>query len=273
METSPINPHLANSIGAILLFGSIYSAILLAIYHRKFPASSEELTRTITQRCWSGRQVALLFAGFIGFSLLLSFVIPLLDQANTTALKLITVLLFAASQLAVLLMIGRKRKQGWNKDFAMRLSKLRLIPLSIPVYLAIVPVIGMATLVYQWILKQQFGMDISMQEVAELISQSHAWVRVGFIVVAVVVAPLYEELIFRGVLFPYLVRRIGLSGGIMAVSAVFALMHFHIPSALPLFLLSIALCLTYWRTGTLWTNIALHALFNGMTVVFLTMLA
>ena len=81
--------------------------------------------------------------------------------------------------------------------------------------------------------------------------------------------PLYEEVLFRGVLFPYLTKRAGLAGGTLLVSALFALLHFHLPSMAPLFLLSIALCLAYWRTGSLWVNIGIHAIFNATSILAL----
>lgn len=74
---------------------------------------------------------------------------------------------------------------------------------------------------------------------------------------------------FRGILFPFLVQRVGLKWGIVAVSALFAVIHLHVPSMLALFLLSAGLCVAYWRTGSLWVSIGMHAIFNGVTILLL----
>ena len=91
--------------------------------------------------------------------------------------------------------------------------------------------------------------------------------RLAYILVAVFGAPVYEELIFRGILFPYLAKRAGLAGGVVATSLVFALVHLHLPSMVPLGLLSAALCLAYWRTGSLWPSIGMHMLFNAVSIL------
>lgn len=259
-------------IGMGVLFFSIYSAILLVIYNKKFPANRENLTHTIIQRAWSGRHVGLLLTGFIGLGILLSAIQALSGASPAPAAQLTSVLIFSASQLLILRLIGKERKCGWDRDFGMQPCKLKLLPLSLAIYFSSIIVLGISTMIYHKVLEQDFGIQTDLQDVVLLIANSRSWVRVGFILLAVVVAPLYEELIFRGVFFAYLVRRTGLGPAMVAVSLVFALVHFHIPSLLPLFLLSIVLCLAYWRTGSLWTNIGVHALFNGATVTFLLLM-
>jgi len=269
MDTSSIDTTLMAAIGMIILAGSILSVILLVVYSRKHPADPDQLTYTVQQRSWSGHQVILILIGFVGLALLLSFIQPVVANSDQPAARLIPVLIFSAAQLAILLLIGLQRKRGWNKDFGMYFRQLKLLPVSLAVYLAMLPILGIITMAYHTFLQRVFGIDPDMQEVAHLISDSQAWTRVGFILLAVVVAPFYEELIFRGVFFSYLSRRVGLAGSTIAVSLIFAFIHFHIPSMLPLFLLSIVLCLAYWRTGSLWTNIGVHALFNGVTIMLL----
>lgn len=272
MDTSSIDTTLLATVGLTVLLASIISGTLLIIYSKKHPADPAQLTNTIVQRSWSGQQVILMLGGFVGMALLLSFIQPVVAHSDQPAARLIPVLIFSAAQVALLVMIGRHRQRGWNVDFGMHLPQLKLLPVSLAVYLAMLPALGIITQMYHTYLQRVFGIDPDMQEVAQLITDSHSWTRVGFILLAVVVAPLYEELIFRGVFFSFLVRRIGLGGALIGVSTVFALIHFHIPSLLPLFLLSIVLCLTYWRTGSLWANIGVHALFNGVTTLVLLMM-
>ena len=139
-------------------------------------------------------------------------------------------------------------------------------------YLAIIPFLMVVTQGYHWVLYHWFDLEITMQDAAQVITEEHAWLEAGYILTAIFAAPVYEELIFRGILFPYIVRHFGIAGGVLAVSVVFGLIHTHIPSILPLFLLSVALCLVYWRTGSLWVSIGMHAIFNAIGILAIKLL-
>ena len=86
---------------------------------------------------------------------------------------------------------------------------------------------------------------------------------------ALAIAPVFEEVFFRGLAYPALKQRLGPARALVLVSAAFALVHFHAPSVVPLFALSLALGLAYEYTGSLLTPIAIHALFNATNVLTL----
>jgi membrane protease YdiL (CAAX protease family) len=88
-----------------------------------------------------------------------------------------------------------------------------------------------------------------------------------FVLVAVVMAPLFEETFFRGFLFRGFAESWGWAWGAVASAAVFGLAHLQLDVFVPLFALGLALAWVYKRTGSLWTSIALHALFNGLSVL------
>ena len=113
------------------------------------------------------------------------------------------------------------------------------------------------------------GLEIVLQDVAQAVTQEPSWLRTLYILTAVFAAPLFEEVLFRGMIFPYLVKYTGLAKGTLLVSVSFAVMHFHPPSFVPLVLLSAVLCLAYWRTGSLWVSIGMHAIHNAVTILAL----
>ena len=82
-----------------------------------------------------------------------------------------------------------------------------------------------------------------------------------------VVAPLAEEVFFRGFAFPPLRRRLGLVAGIAADAALFALAHFAPTVFPPVFALGIFFCLLYEYTGSLWPSVILHAAVNALAVL------
>ncbi|MFP3938282.1 MAG: CPBP family intramembrane glutamic endopeptidase [Phycisphaerae bacterium] len=90
---------------------------------------------------------------------------------------------------------------------------------------------------------------------------------------AVVLAPVSEELLFRGLLQSAARRHLGNAWlAVLLTSAAFALLHLRIPqTVLPIFILSLVLGYTYERSGRLFSPILIHMLFNGVsTALFLT---
>ena len=92
--------------------------------------------------------------------------------------------------------------------------------------------------------------------------------RLLLIGTALVIAPVAEELIFRGYIFGVLCRYVGKWWALLVSAMVFAAIHAHIPSIAGLFALAITLTLVYEGTGSLWAPILMHSLFNAITVVF-----
>lgn len=82
-----------------------------------------------------------------------------------------------------------------------------------------------------------------------------------------IVAPLAEEVFFRGFAFPPLRRRLGLWPAIIVNAALFTALHFTPTVFPPLFLLGVLFCLLYTHTGSLWPGIILHASVNTFSLL------
>jgi membrane protease YdiL (CAAX protease family) len=86
---------------------------------------------------------------------------------------------------------------------------------------------------------------------------------------AVVIAPVAEEFIFRGMLFP-LVKQLGWPKlAWFGVSFLFALIHVDAAIFLPLFVLALVLTWLYEKTDCLLAPILVHSLFNAANLVLL----
>ena len=92
-------------------------------------------------------------------------------------------------------------------------------------------------------------------------------VRVYLMAAAVLVAPLAEEALFRGILLPPLLRGRAFPAAALLSGLYFALVHLHAPSLLPLLALSVAFSAGYAATGSLLTPIVMHALFNATSLL------
>ena len=85
-------------------------------------------------------------------------------------------------------------------------------------------------------------------------------------------APLFEEIIFRGILLPTLSRDFGVISGIIVSAFIFALAHLSLGEMPPLFVLGIGLAITRIASGSLFSSVIMHSLWNGLTFLNLFLL-
>jgi membrane protease YdiL (CAAX protease family) len=86
---------------------------------------------------------------------------------------------------------------------------------------------------------------------------------------AVILAPVAEEFIFRGVLFPFLKQHGMPRTAWLGLNLFFAFIHGDAAIFIPLFVLSLALTWLYEKTDNLLAPMSAHALFNGANLVLL----
>ena len=104
--------------------------------------------------------------------------------------------------------------------------------------------------------------------------ESSMYARVATALVAVVTAPLVEELIYRGVLYSALERAAGRVISIVAVSLLFSGVHVlqysqNIGVILVITILSFTLTLSRAYTGSLIPPFLIHLVFNGIQALFI----
>jgi membrane protease YdiL (CAAX protease family) len=86
---------------------------------------------------------------------------------------------------------------------------------------------------------------------------------------AAVLAPVAEELVFRGVALPVLARHLGVVPALLLTSMVFAAIHFHPEAVVPLFVAAACFGAAYAVTGRLVVAMVMHGLFNSVNLVVL----
>jgi len=115
---------------------------------------------------------------------------------------------------------------------------------------------------YRW-----SGPDAQPQAIVTFLLENSGWRERGAVcAIAVLAAPVTEELVFRGCLYGIGRKFWGCYPAMFSTSLLFALIHGHLPSLPGLFILAVALVLVYERTGSLWAPILMHAVFNGLTI-------
>ncbi len=87
------------------------------------------------------------------------------------------------------------------------------------------------------------------------------------IVLACLVAPVVEECLFRGMLYPCLKKFVRPSVAAILCGFLFGAIHMALPQLVALSVLGALLCFIYERTKRIWVPIFIHAVFNSFNVV------
>lgn len=84
----------------------------------------------------------------------------------------------------------------------------------------------------------------------------------------VILAPLCEEIVYRGVMFAGLWRKLGFWWAAGISSLIFTVIHHYgVAGTVGVFLLGVGCCVLYRRTGSLKGPMILHAVYNGLITI------
>lgn len=145
---------------------------------------------------------------------------------------------------------------------------LRPVPFRRVLALGVWVAVGARVLAAAWgVLLEVLGIELAGADIDPTALLPKGPIGIVFTVtVACVLAPVAEEMVFRGVLFPALARRWGAGFGTAVSAGLFAAIHVYPFAIPPIFVLAIVLARLYVRSGSLWVPIAAHALFNGIGI-------
>ena len=87
-----------------------------------------------------------------------------------------------------------------------------------------------------------------------------------------VIGPIFEEFLFRGVLYTSLRKILPAPASIFLISSLFAVIHFDPNVMIGLFILGMVMNVLYERTGSLIPSIVTHCLWNSITFMLYTSL-
>ncbi|MEJ0076119.1 MAG: CPBP family intramembrane glutamic endopeptidase [Alphaproteobacteria bacterium] len=88
---------------------------------------------------------------------------------------------------------------------------------------------------------------------------------IGLVTVIIIAAPIFEEFIFRGLIFEGLRRSLGLGSATLASAAIFAIVHPPF-SIVPVFVLGVCAALVYSHTRMLVAPMIVHAIYNTVII-------
>ena len=89
-----------------------------------------------------------------------------------------------------------------------------------------------------------------------------------FLLNVAVIAPFFEEILFRGFVYNQARDRFGIPVAVSLSATLFAFVHFSLGSFLPIYALGVVLALAYEASGNLTSSILIHGIWNGVTAWF-----
>ena len=115
--------------------------------------------------------------------------------------------------------------------------------------------------------------NLEPQDTVKAFQESDGFMfRFLVVLAAVVVAPLAEEVLFRGFVYGVLKRYTDAPFAAVSSSLMFAIIHMHVGSLLPLWVLAMLFCLAYEVSGCLLAPMLLHMIFNGTSIALMQLM-
>lgn len=143
---------------------------------------------------------------------------------------------------------------GWKRSLLLALA---VLVVTAPV------VLGLKAVSESLLERLHWNWALEDQGAVELVLGAGLWARVYLVFFAIILAPLAEEFVFRGLLFSTAKHLGWPKFAWLGVSFLFALMHANLPVFVPLFVLALALTWLYEKTDGLLAPVIAHSLFNA----------
>lgn len=219
------------------------------------------------------RQVFLLLVCFYGGIILSAYAQKLTGPSKLTALTaVIAALSFQGGALLLVTLFLREHSLTWNQAFGFERQPLNVALVGVIAACFYLPVGWGLQFVSAQVMTSipQFEMKPELQQSVQVLRITTSFIdRLAMGVVTIVLAPVAEEVLFRGILYPW-IRQLGFPKLALWGSALlFALVHFNAVTFFPLFALALLLTFLYIRTGNLFAPIIAHSLFNALNFVTL----
>jgi len=139
-------------------------------------------------------------------------------------------------------------------------SALMLVPLGIGLVIVTDELDRLIRLF--WAPPEQFA------QIQEVMIITGPWSAVFILGVVVILAPLFEELVFRGFFQRILEYRTDVTKAVLYSALLFTLVHFNPWWAIQIYVVGFFLAFVAWRSNSIWGSFGLHALNNGVAVWF-----
>lgn len=269
-ETSDVTQLLFQGLaGLLLLAGTTVDLCLAGLAQTRRLTPSLRARTALSQSPFAAFQTALVLSTALLFALAALFQSPAAEPPKESALFMGPLFYAFTGLLTVMLCLTYSRIPAKRAFFVPGCTAGQALRKGLLYGLAVLPPVTLLSLLTTT-LTEKLGYEPQLQDIFDWLSNDAyaAGTRAFMMVAAVVIAPVVEELLFRGILFPAVLKGRSFLFAALVSGTFFALVHLHAPSFLPLLVLGIAFSAGYAATGSILTPIIMHALFNLTSVVF-----
>ncbi len=272
----------------IIFIWIVVSLVLLAIWLKKTRFGRDAFSAARSLPVITGRDVLIAGGFFLGVQLVGGLFI-VKDELNwrMMTLRFTVLVLGQLAMVALIMTIFFSRNQKVELSFK---HFDQTVERAVVYYIAAGGLVMLILLMTLWISGVELN-EARKHEILDLLGKFPPWHTVVVMVVgAVLAAPLCEELLFRGLLQPFLIdqldrvgrvqdinaageavaiRTASRWGGIFLTSVIFAVLHGEMQHWPAIWALGVILGVAYDRFGNLLIPILVHFLFNGVEISLL----
>jgi uncharacterized protein len=192
-----------------------------------------------------------------------------MELKNPIITMVIAVLAFQGLALLLVHFFLRRHLTNWIEGFGLNIHPGQSILIGIGVGILVVyPVLLLNELCFH--LFERLTLHPQEQQAVEILRGAESLLgRAASGIATVFLAPIGEEVVFRGILYPWAKRRFSQPIALWGTAILFGAIHLNLSSFIPLTILALVLVWLYEYTGNLLAPIAVHVVFNGTNFIAL----
>lgn len=253
-----------NSVLLLLAFGGwVFLAIGLFVVQKQWTLENSAPRMTVLMVC---------FTGWLVIEVLVEKISGPTTSAGSVAQIVIGTLSFQGAGLLLVRRFLREHKLGCQEAFGFRNNIVQAICLGLIAGCVLRPAGQEIQRLSVFLMEHwpRLGLKPEEQQAVQALRAAVTWVdRLALGIATIGFAPAAEEMLFRGILYPF-IKGLGFPRiAFWGVSLLFAVIHANLMTLLPLFLLAVVFTVLYERTDNLLAPIAAHAIFNAYNFLML----
>ena len=233
----------------------------------------------ISRKPWRADGVAWLLAAFFAAQILGVMVVQgyssalskdEVKQPANVLIMLAGTLMYQGVTLVAVGVFLRMHRTTWSEAFGFTTQRLvRTLVLAVLATAIVLPIMLGLGRVSQLVLEGMGHSAEVQQSVKSFQSTETLGQQIFFVIVTVLVAPVLEEVLFRGILYPSIKQAGFPKIALWSTSIIFALSHANAMAFVSLLFMAVILVFLYETTENLLAPFVTHALFNATNVAFL----
>jgi membrane protease YdiL (CAAX protease family) len=223
---------------------------------------------------WAGRDALLGIVWFIGLFIVLPLplLLPLIIATGESSDEVFVTqfVLAGIAQVGIVMVAARLTFQKYGGSWerlGLRRPDWGAVLWAGGALLAALVVAGVYSGIIEWLDIDALRSECAEQIPLEVRETRYLLAIAAFVVIAM--APVCEEIFFRGFVFPGLARAWTIPAGIVVSALLFSGAHFIYKSFIPIAFVGAIFAFTYWRSGNVLSSIGAHLAFNSISIALI----